>query len=334
MIEEILNNLYKIEIPLPKNPLRSVNSYLIKGLDRNLLIDTGMNRDECMNVMQAGLRKLGVDLMKTDFFITHLHIDHLGLVSRLTTDKSTIYFNQADADRLDRIKSDIFWGDMINFIQMNGFPAYEIQKVLLNNPSYIYRLTESLSFKILKDEDTISIGNYLFKCIETPGHSKGHMCLYEPNKKIFVAGDHILNDITPIISLRSNEGNPLREYLISLDKVYQLDIELVLPGHRGIFNDCKQRIMELKHHHEKRADEITSLLENGLKNAYEVASHMSWDVPLDSWDRFPVVQKWFAIGEVISHLKYLEEKEVIRKDIQEQMIVYSLNRDLSVQLAK
>jgi glyoxylase-like metal-dependent hydrolase (beta-lactamase superfamily II) len=80
MIEKVLTNLYKIEIPLPKNPLKNLNSYVIKGAERNLIIDTGWNQEECMNAMQAGLKKLGVDIKNTDFFITHLHADHLGLI--------------------------------------------------------------------------------------------------------------------------------------------------------------------------------------------------------------------------------------------------------------
>ena len=83
MIEEILANLYKIEIPLPESPLKALNSYVIKNSERNLIIDTGWNQEECMNAMQTGLKELGVDLRKTDFFITHLHADHLGLVSTL-----------------------------------------------------------------------------------------------------------------------------------------------------------------------------------------------------------------------------------------------------------
>ncbi|GAI37601.1 unnamed protein product, partial [marine sediment metagenome] len=90
-------------------------------------------------------------------------------------------------------------------------------------PGYKYSSKGYLDFYILKEGDAISIGDYLFKCIETPGHTPGHMCLYEPDKKIFISGDHILSDITPNISLFSNEENPLKEYLISLDKVYNFD---------------------------------------------------------------------------------------------------------------
>jgi glyoxylase-like metal-dependent hydrolase (beta-lactamase superfamily II) len=156
------------------------------------------------------------------------------------------------------------------------------------------------------------------------------MCLYEPDKKIFVSGDHILNDITPNIQLWSDEWDPLKEYLASLDKVYQLDIELVLPGHRGIFKNCKERIQELKRHHRNRLDEIVSILEKGKMNAFRVASKMSWDIVSDSWDLFPVSQKWFATGEAIAHLKYLKEEGRIRSEMRKQKTVFSINADHAI----
>jgi glyoxylase-like metal-dependent hydrolase (beta-lactamase superfamily II) len=156
------------------------------------------------------------------------------------------------------------------------------------------------------------------------------MCLYEPDKKIFVSGDHILNDITPNIQLWSDEWNPLKEYLASLDKAHELDIELVLPGHRSLFENCKDRIQELKHHHRNRLDEIISILEKGSMNAFRVASKMSWDIISDSWDLFPVSQKWFATGEAIAHLKYLKEKGIIRSEMRKQKRVFSINADHAI----
>jgi len=325
MIEEIVSNIYKIEIPLPNNPLKFINSYLIKAPKRNLIIDTGMNREECLNVMTAGLRKLEVDLTETDFFITHFHVDHFGLVSELLSNNSIIYFNRPEADRLEKIRFGTVWADMINFTRLNGFPENELQELLHSDPAHKdFRLRINMPFKFLGDEDTLNVGDYLFKCVETPGHSKGHMCLYESNKKIFFAGDHILSDITPNILLMSNEENPLKDYMASLDKVYPLDIELVLPGHGSIFKNCKERINGLKQHHQKRTDEVTSILKKGSKDAYQVASQMSWDIPYDSWDLYPALQKWFAIGEAMAHLKYLEDMDVILKEIREQKIIYSL----------
>ena len=321
MVEEILENLYRIEIPLPESVLKSINSYVIKAAEQNLVIDTGMDRKECMDVMQIGLKELGLDLRGTDFFITHFHVDHLGLVSRLATDSSKIYFNKPDADRLE---SGPYWDELVHFAYLNGFPKEELEDALHSHPGYKYRSKKHLKFDILKEGDRLSIGGYEFKCVETPGHTRGHSCLYEPHKKVFVAGDHILKDITPNIQLWSPEWNPLEQYLESLDKIDELDIELMLPGHRGIFRNYKERIQELRHHHQIRVEEIFSILGNGSKTVFQVASEMTWDIMYDSWDLFPISQKWFATGEAIAHLKYLEEKGLVRKEVQGGKISFSL----------
>jgi glyoxylase-like metal-dependent hydrolase (beta-lactamase superfamily II) len=325
MIEAISENIYKIEIPLPNSPLKFVNSYVIRVPDRNLIVDTGMNREECLNVIKGGLRELGVNLKNTDLFITHSHIDHLGLAPKLVTDETTIYSSQEEAEQVDKMVFGDRWGKMVNFTRINGFPENELKEILNNHPAHIYGLKEKLHFKFLEDEATLGIGDYHFKCIKTPGHSKGHLCLFEPERKILISGDHIIDGITPNISLRSNTENPLREYLMSLDKIYKLDIELVLPGHRNIFRKCKERINELKWHHQRRSEETTYFLERKGMNAYQLASLMSWEVDYDSWDSFPVMQKWFAIGEVMAHLKYLEEMGRVKREIREQEIIYSLN---------
>ena len=82
-------------------------------------------------------------------------------------------------------------------------------------------------------------------------------------------------------------------------------MELVLPGHRNIFTDLRGRIEELKEHHDRRAEEVLSILKKGPQTAYQVASRMTWDIVCDSFDAFPLAQKWFAAGEAIAHVKYL-----------------------------
>jgi len=160
------------------------------------------------------------------------------------------------------------------------------------------------------------------------------MCLYEPDKRLLVSGDHILGDITPSIQSWSDQGNPLYDYLASLDKAYELDVELVLPGHRSIFKNCRERILELKNHHQKRAQEILSILKKGSKNAFQVASEMKWNINAESWDLLPAQQKWFATGEAMAHLKYLEEKGVVFKQKLQEKRVYSLNADSGPWLMK
>ncbi len=321
MIEEIAAGLYRIEIPLRNSPLKALNSYVVKGGERTLVIDTGWNREECLNAMHAGLTTLGVNLRSTDFFITHMHSDHLGLLPALRTDASSAYLSRADADRFN---SGIPIDEFARFALLNGFPEHELEATLRSHAGFRFRAKQRMDFQTLKEGDILRVGDYQFTCVETPGHSWGHMCLHEPRRKILVAGDHILGDISPNIQLWSDEWNPLKAYLSSLDKVSGLDFELVLPGHRGILRNAQERIRELKRHHQERLEEITRILKKGDMNAFEVGARMTWDIVYDSWDTFPISQKWFAIGEVLAHLRYLDEEGIIQKKTQNKIRVYSL----------
>jgi glyoxylase-like metal-dependent hydrolase (beta-lactamase superfamily II) len=310
MTEQLFPDFYCIQVPLPKSPLKYLNSYVVKGGGRSLVVDTGLNHRECLETMRTGLSKLDVDLNHTDFFITHLHADHFGLVGRLASRNSRIYFNRPDSELIESWNG---FGQMIAYAERNGFPKAELHSALENHPGHKHGSKWVPKLNIINDGDIFEIGAYRFICIITPGHTKGHMCLYEPSRKILIAGDHLLIDITPNIQCWADDQNPLKEYLASLKRVGKLDVALVLPGHRRRFSDHRRRIDELMQHHEDRMTEICDILRSGPKNAYEVASQMSWDIRCETWNEFPVTQRWFATGEAISHLRFLEEtKRIVR----------------------
>jgi len=317
MSEEILPGLFRIKIPLPESPLKYLNSYVIKSDHKSLIVDTGFNRKECFEAMTKGLSELKIDLADCDFFITHLHADHFGLIARLVTKTSRIFFSRPDKEIIESWEG---FEPMIEYAGKNGFPENELRNALHQHPGYKYGSDWTPDVSVLEDGETITYGNYCFECVETPGHTLGHICLYEAGKKILIAGDHILSDITPNIQCWSDKENPLEKYLASLDKVRNLDVGLVLPGHRRLFKDHRARIDELKLHHERRAEEILDILKKGAGSAFEVASDMRWDIKFDSWNDFPVAQKWFATGEAISHLRFLEEKRLVTREKKDSRI--------------
>lgn len=324
MLEQILCNLYRLEIPLPGNPLKSVNSYVVKGQGRNLIIDTGLNRQECRDAMLRGLNELSVDLNKTDFFITHMHADHAALVPSLIIPGTRAYMSAVDAKAFSSFfnieqRVEILRANALR----NGLPADAVQQVIKNHPAHKYAPERSVAFTIVEENARISIGDSNFVCIATPGHTMGHMCLYEPEKKILFSGDHILGDITPVISNWFGGDNVLAEFLSSLKKIAALPVGLVLPGHRNILSDCCNRIEKLIEHHRDRAAEVYAALANGPLTAYGIAARMTWGVTGKSFSEFPGPQKWFATGETIAHLRYLESEGYIKGETQGTRIIYS-----------
>lgn len=326
MPEQILPDLYRIKIPLRGSPLKALNSYLIKSRDRFLIIDTGWNRDECRQEMLSELAKLDVDLRKTDFFLTHMHADHSGLTADLATDTSKVYINYREAGLLNVEKSqrEINFQTIMDAFLANGFPEAAARNTISGLPGRQYWISHPLDFTPLQEGDKLEFGEFTFLCIETPGHSPGHMCLYDAKRKVLVAGDHILYDITPNITFWSIMKDSLAKYLASLEKVYILDVELVLTGHRSIVENHRGRVDELRRHHRARLDEITAALSNGARNAFEIAPQVSWDIISRSWEEFPPVQKWFAFGETLAHVLYLEQTGTVRGENVNGQRVFSL----------
>jgi len=291
MIEEILPRLHRVVVPLTGNPLREINSYVLSSNDRNLIIDTGMNRPDCREVLEAGLDEIGVDLERTDFIATHLHADHEALISTLAA--------------------------------RSGFPAGELQASLRNHPGNKFGPSTAVDYVPLHGGETFEIGEYCLKIVPTPGHTDGHISVYEPSKKIFFSVDHVLGDITPNIQAWTDDHDPLAVYLASLEKVSELDVDLCLPGHRSFVEDFGKRIAELVEHHRERANEAIAILSGSRKTAYQTASEMRWDIVANSWGDFPIMQRWFATGEAIAHLRYVEGKGLIQRELVDGQILYS-----------
>jgi len=213
-------------------------------------------------------------------------------------------------------------GTIADYARLNGFPENEIKAVFDQHPAAEFDVDWIQQIKALDDGDVIAIGAYNFICVATPGHT----CLYEPNKKILLAGDHILMDISPNIVCWSDTENPLAHFLASLDKVQKLQVDFVLPGHRRLIDNPKDRIAELKKHHACRLDEILALLNGSSMSAFQIASNMTWDIVSENWDQFPAPHKWFATGEAISHIRYLEEAGSVTRKTDKKIIKFKISK--------
>lgn len=305
MVKEIYPELFCINVPLPDSPLKYLNSYVVRSPDRNLIIDTGFNHKLCFDAMMTGLNSLGINLAETDIFVTHFHADHFSLVPKLKTPTTRIYFNRPEAELLENWQG---FGAMIENADQQGFPKESLQKALEAHPGSKFGVKWAPEADMLSEDRILSYGDYTFSCVETPGHTLGHICLYESEKKILISGDHVLIDISPNIQCWNNYENPLQNYMESLKKIRKFNVKLVLPGHRRSFTDLKSRVDELILHHETRLDEICNILDKAPQSAYEIAGRMEWDIKASSWENFPIAQQWFATGEALSHLRYLEER--------------------------
>jgi glyoxylase-like metal-dependent hydrolase (beta-lactamase superfamily II) len=321
MVKEICPDLFCIKVPLPDSPLKYLNSYVVRAPDRNLIIDTGFNHKLCFDAMTTGLNFLGIDLARTDIFVTHFHADHFSLVPKLKTRTSRIYFNRPEAELLENWQG---FGAMLETASHQGFPKERLRAALEAHPGSRFGVEWAPDARLLSEGQTLTYGDYTFTCVETPGHTLGHICLYEIARKILISGDHVLMDISPNIQCWNDHENPLASYIKSLDKIRSFDVTMVLPGHRRQFTDLKSRVDELIGHHSTRLDEIRSILKTTPESAYNIAGRMKWDITASGWENFPIAQQWFATGEALSHLRYLEENGEVQRHPAGENIQFSL----------
>ncbi len=320
MITELYQNIFINEIPLPKNPLKAINSYIIVSESRNLIIDTGFNTVECLTELMRGIETLNIDLSKTDLLITHMHTDHSGLAPALKKrGVQVVYFSPIDGEILNQTaKRDKFYRLLNTQLGFESYDSVEFGK------EFGTRQTEHLEYSPLYEGNKVIIGNYSFEVVDIPGHTPGHIGLYERNHRLFFCGDHILDEITPNITFWGFEQDILGTYFQSLNKVYEYEIDYLFTAHRKVTRDHQKRITELLHHHEERLKEILSILREGRKTPIEMAACMSWDISHKKWADFPSSQKWFASGEALSHLEHLVHKGLVERLDQAGALLYGL----------
>lgn len=302
MLTKVADNIYKKAVPLPNNPLREINAYIITG-EKTLLIDTGFNRPECEEALKSAFTELGIE--STDLFITHLHSDHCGLIAKFATETSKIFSGETDGELINFEAGNLYWRMLDDLFIKFGFPKAAFGRNTDIHPGRKYCHEERVDFTYVAEGDILKYGGYELEVIATPGHTPGHMCLYDSQKKILFGGDHILGTITPNICIELSSENPLYDYLNSLAKVEKLDVDLLLTAHGTPIKDMRGRIRELYKHHEERLAEVMYILGEEWKTGYTVAKDMTWEIDCKDWNEFPEPQKWFATGEAISHLQYL-----------------------------
>lgn len=316
MAEQLAQTLWRLEIPLEGSPLKTLNSYLIQGEERSLLIDTGFRWDSCRAACEAQLAALGVDRDRMDIFITHLHSDHVGLAPELIRPGCQILIGEIDGPGVASYRDGTCWRDLYAQYVRDGFTREETDRLWGSNPAQTAAPAAWGPYRSLRDGDTLFYGGHALRCILTPGHTPGHLCLYEPDAKWLFTGDHVLFHISPNICRWETMPDALGSYLESLRRVRDLPVDLLLPAHRRETGDLRERVDQLTVHHLRRIEDAWETVreEPGL-TGYDIAGRMRWRIRSRGWADFPLEQKFFAVGEALAHLDYLEVRgRVLRRE--------------------
>lgn len=326
-MKEVYKNIWLTEIPLRGNPLKALNCFIIKSDEGSLIVDTGFCTEENEAIMMESIKALNLDLGKTSLFLTHLHSDHTGLAGFLAEKGIKIYMSKVDGKLLESgiEKDGDFWDRTFEHGMLQGLSEDNV--VLDAHPGLKYQPPEKFSYTPVEPGEFLKIGDYNFEVIDLIGHTPGIVGLYEKNHKILFCGDHILGKITPNITFWGFEyGDMLGKYLDSLDKVYHMDVKHLFSSHRFLVDNHRERIDEIRNHHDKRLKEAINVLKKyGSSTVRTVTKNMHWEISFRNWDDFPNSQKWFAAGEAHAHLERLRALRKVDYEIKDGLIYYFLS---------
>lgn len=324
---EIFPKIYIQKIPLTGNPLKELNCYIIKGEERNLVVDVGFDLKEGKEKIKKALKELDCSPERTDLFITHAHEDHIGAMNSLREEGCffNTYISETEAWFYNDIRVNGLAPQIIQMAKWEGFGEEEGREAFLKHPASSNRGgLPPVSFVTVREGDQIDLGGFVFRVCIFPGHTMGLAALYEGEKKLLFAGDHILGKITPNIAFWRLDFDALGEYIASLKRAYGMDVKHLFSAHRQPVPDMRERIDELLKHHGRRLSEVLLLLKKSTvpMNVCQVAEKMHWDYAGGDFTKFAITQKWFATGEAFAHLEHLYQEKTICRENRDGVLVY------------
>jgi glyoxylase-like metal-dependent hydrolase (beta-lactamase superfamily II) len=298
------HGIHRLAIPTPFAVGR-VNVYLIED-DPLTLVDAGPNSGSSLDELQRQLAAHGHAIEDLELIlITHQHIDHIGLVDIVASHSGAevaaidhlvpFVENYRDAAAAD----DAFAAETM---LRHGIPpdvAQALQSVSLAFRAWGSRATVH---RTLREGDSVELRDRSLQVLFRPGHSPTDTVFHDPDRRLLVAGDHLLGHISsnPLISRRvgsKERPQSLVTYLDSLRRTQAMDLGLVLPGHGDPVTDHVDLIDSRLRMHARRAEKIHRLIAERPRTAYELAQAM--------WGNIAVTQAYLTLSEVVGHVDLL-----------------------------
>ncbi|MFX1275764.1 MAG: MBL fold metallo-hydrolase [Promethearchaeota archaeon] len=331
-----IEDVYRIKIDVPF-AVRYVCVYLFDVDDKKVLIDAGLNMGKWDEVFYSLLEDLKLTISDIDYcIVTHRHIDHVGLIKSFKRKNPNIQILMHDiteqnlkweSDGSNHETIDKIAKESSKLLIKYGMPEV-FERRMFNMISMWAKMTRyQKPDKVLQNGDEIIFPTNKLKTIWTPGHSMGHICIFDNNKKYLYSGDHILSRITPHIGnflinpdlkvkCDIDFNDILAHYLKSLDVISDLNPKIIFPAHQDVIYNPQERINEIKLHHEKRLKEISSLIENKPMTPFEI-SKIHFGEDLDD------INSYLALSEVLGHLIYLENQEKVTRIERDEKFYFS-----------
>ena len=255
-----------------KPPATHTNCYLIYTSDELLVVDPGSPYEEeqqALNEAIAGL--LGAGRKLREIVLTHMHPDHVGGVNALKAHCG----------------------------EQTSVAAHRLTAEPLAESVRVDRLIE--------DRDTIKLQGspeIVLQALHTPGHARGHLCLYDAGTGALLSGDNIVGLGSVLID--PPEGN-MSDYLKSLERMRALpNLSVIFGGHGPAIANPYVKIAEYISHRLDREQKILAAVRAGNTTPPQIVASVYTDVSPKAHG--------MAERAVSAHLEKLEADGLVVRD--------------------
>ncbi len=199
------------------------NIWLVRGRDRDLLIDTGLGVRPLRAAIAALLERPVVALA------THSHFDHIG-------------GHHEFADRLAHAaEADILAApSRLNTL----IEKYVTDAMLTAVPDARYRpetyqVAPAPATRLIGEGDRVDLGDRTFEVLHLPGHSPGGIGLWEAGTGVLFSGDAIYDGQL----IDDNFHSDVADYIRTMERLRTMPVRVVHGGHCPSFG--RERLVEL-----------------------------------------------------------------------------------------
>jgi glyoxylase-like metal-dependent hydrolase (beta-lactamase superfamily II) len=317
-LTEVAHGVFELRLPIPFED-GLVNVFLfVDGTEADLL-DCGMNSDESVAMIRDALAHIGAKRLRR-LVVTHIHPDHYGAAGTFAgPGLADLYIHRLEVPLVHPryVELEHLVSEVRTYLLVNGVPADDAEE-LSNSQRALSQVVKTAEPSVQLDgAELLELGRRQLRVEWTPGHSPGHICLYDRREKLLFAGDTMLPDLSPNIGLHpQSTPDPLHEYLDGLRRLAAYEPELILPAHGRPFTDAPARVTVLEAHHRRRLDQIVDIVGRGKETG--------WEVALELWGpRDHFYEKRLALQEALAHLQALAVDDRVKKSVTPETVRWS-----------
>jgi glyoxylase-like metal-dependent hydrolase (beta-lactamase superfamily II) len=244
--ERVLPGVYRLRLPLPWPGVPHGNAWAVAAGDGVVLFDTGIHAPGSLAQLERALAMCGLALEDVRLLVcTHAHSDHYGQAATIVQRAGCELWMHPNYEHARRWAEDPDAALLrrLEIARQSGVPEEPLRRYAAEREGE----HETGIAAIVEPDRALVPGVVVHTDLgpwtvhETPGHAPSHVCLFQPERRLLISGDHLLGRI----SLYFDYGyspDPVGEFVRSLDVVEGLHARLCLPGHGRTFADVHAHI--------------------------------------------------------------------------------------------